>query len=59
MPSEVAIVLVCANCDAESEGSARNWRAFLTGEEGEIDGVEVFCARCATEEFGEVVCRGN
>lgn len=50
--SDVQIVLLCANCGVTSEGSARGWRAFLTGEEGEVDGVEVFCPECAEAEFG-------
>jgi len=49
---KVHLVLVCANCDVKSEGRARDWRAFLTGEEGEVDGMEVFCPECAREEFG-------
>ena len=53
----VAIVLVCVNCDIESSGSARGWLALLTGEEGEVDGVEIFCPRCAREEFGAQRCR--
>ena len=51
MSSDVLIVLVCANCGVKSEGTARDWRAYVTGEEGEVDGVEVFCPACAREEF--------
>lgn len=51
MNSEVAIVLVCAECDVESGGSARGWRAYLTGVEGEVDGVEVLCPECSRKEF--------
>jgi hypothetical protein len=46
-------VLISANCDVESEEGARGWRAFLTGEEGEIDGVEVFCPERARELFDD------
>jgi hypothetical protein len=30
MPSDLAIVLVCAECGVESEQDASAWRAFLT-----------------------------
>ena len=46
-----ALLIVCAECGVESEGSARGWRAFLTGEEGEEESVEVFCPKCARAEF--------
>lgn len=41
------------DCDVESTKGARGWHAFLTGEEGEVDGVGVFCPECASEEFGD------
>jgi hypothetical protein len=28
------------------------WRAFLTGDETELDYVDVFCPECARDEFG-------
>ena len=48
---EVAIILVCVECNAESEEGARGWRAYLTGTEGEVDGVEIYCPACADREF--------
>ena len=45
--------LTCAECGRESDEEARGWRAYLTGEEGAVDGVEIFCPDCAREEFGD------
>lgn len=41
--------LECVECGVVSEGSARDWRAFLTID----DEVATYCPDCAREEFGE------
>jgi hypothetical protein len=47
--------LVCVECKAESEGTARGWRAYvaagLPGEEAETF-VSSYCPACAEREFG-------
>lgn len=46
-------MLVCTECGAESEGSARDgWRAFLTDGEKEPETVALYCPDCAEVEFG-------
>ena len=46
-PNDVATVLVCVECGREAEGSARDWRAFLTID----DEVATYCPECAEREF--------
>ncbi len=48
MPSDVAVVLACAECGKQSEGGARGWRAPLTVDDEAV----VYCPECAEEEFG-------
>lgn len=43
--------LRCANCGVESDEKAHGWRALLTGDGIEVEGIEVFCPACAREEF--------
>jgi hypothetical protein len=43
--------LLCAECGETSDERAAGWRAYFTGGEGEVDGVEVFCTICAATEF--------
>lgn len=51
--------LTCAECGTTAEDDAPGWRAYLTGEDGEVDGVEVFCPECAREEFGDSRLEGG
>jgi hypothetical protein len=41
--------LRCVECAAESTGSARGWRAFLTVD----DVVAFYCPSCTTREFDD------
>jgi hypothetical protein len=48
--------LTCEECgrEAETVGEALRWRAYLTAaieEEGEGEGVAVYCPDCAQREF--------
>lgn len=50
MPSvEHELALVCVECGAESEGSARDWRALLTVD----DKIATYCPECARKEFDD------
>lgn len=51
--TEATVGLVCAECNAESTESARGWRAYLTGTDREVEGVEIFCPACADREFSD------
>jgi len=41
--------LRCANCGVYSDEKARGWRALLTGDGIEVEGIEVLCPACAEE----------
>lgn len=45
--------LVCAECGAEADDHAAGWEARLARDDndGQVDGIEVFCAICASGEF--------
>ena len=45
--SPTTFVLVCVECERESDESARGWRALLTVD----DEVAIYCPECAREEF--------
>lgn len=48
----VELVLVCAECGAESDERAEGWRAFLTCDEPAE--AAVFCPECAAAEYGGI-----
>lgn len=43
--------LVCLECDAESEGAAIGWKAYLAEVEDEEGEVGIFCPECSYAEF--------
>ncbi len=43
--------LTCAECGTVADDGAPGWKAYLTGEEGAVDGIETFCPDCAAVEF--------
>jgi hypothetical protein len=49
------VKLVCVECKASSDASARGWRAYVVevDDDGEEeDEVVFYCPRCAVREFG-------
>ena len=48
-----AIRLKCLECGAESDESARGWRAYVGGDvDGEPIAFGIYCPACAAREFG-------
>jgi hypothetical protein len=45
--------MTCEGCEAEADGRAQGWRALIGEEDDGSLMVAVFCAECATREFGE------
>jgi hypothetical protein len=43
--------LRCAECGTTAPDEAPGWKAYPTGEDGKVDGIETFCPDCAATEF--------
>jgi hypothetical protein len=46
-------ILVCVECEAESEERARGWRALLADAEFEPEEAATYCPDCARKEFDD------
>jgi hypothetical protein len=45
--------MICVECEAEAEGTARGWMAFRGETEGSEPLLVFYCSRCAHDEFDD------